>query len=134
MVYRARSLYMVISDDLHPWNDDSCMAIDSTFVAARRTSPKPTITSIATDNDGQHYTLFPNPNDGKIVLQQYVADGDPVKTDIYDIVGRVIYSESLTFDNKLSHLQISNVPPGMYLLQVTDSKKRIFKFKFVIQK
>ena len=124
---------MTIFDDLRTWNDDSCMAIDSTFVGARKANPSATITKTL-DYGGQRYTLFPNPNDGKIVLQQYVADGEPVKTEIYDIVGRVLFSENLIFDQKLSHLQISNAPPGMYLLQITDSKNRMFKFKFVIQK
>jgi len=82
----------------------------------------------------QQYKLFPNPNDGNMTIKQLIADAKPVDAEITDIVGRSIYKKKLLFNGNLANLQVENGSPGMYLLQLTDSEKRIFKFKFVVSK
>ena len=77
--------------------------------------------------------LYPNPNDGNFILQQEVADNEPVVVEIWDAVGRSIYREKQQFAGATSKLQLSNVAQGLYLLQITDSKGRMFKFKFVVE-
>jgi hypothetical protein len=82
----------------------------------------------------QQYELFPNPNNGSMTLKQSVTDGEPVSVEITDIVGQSIYKDKLLFNGNLSNLQLGNIAPGMYLLQLTDSQNRTFNFKFVVSK
>jgi hypothetical protein len=49
-------------------------------------------------------------------------------------VGQSIYKDKLLFNGNLSNLQLGNIAPGMYLLQLTDSQNRTFNFKFVVSK
>jgi hypothetical protein len=51
-----------------------------------------------------------------------------------DAVGRVIYKGTQAFvDRKLS-LELGNVSPGLYLLQLTNSQGSTANVKFVIEK
>jgi hypothetical protein len=39
-----------------------------------------------------------------------------------------------TFSNKQMQMQLGNVTPGLYLLQLTDSGGKVYSFKFIIAK
>jgi len=56
-----------------------------------------------------------------------------VQFEIWDAVGQSIYNGQLQFTNAMSKLNVGNIAPGLYLLQITDSKGRMFKFKFVVE-
>ncbi len=78
--------------------------------------------------------VYPNPNSGQFVIRQKIADDAPVIADVWDAVGRRVYSGRLQFNNSASSLNIGTVvPPGLYMLHLTDGKGRKFTFKFQIQ-
>ena len=130
VVFQARALYSQIYNDLSIFNDDSCLDMDSTYIAGRHSNNGKT--SIVTNE--QRYSIHPNPNDGNFTIQQYLSDIEPVKVKIYDAIGKTFYSDELLFVNAKSRINMPNIVPGMYLLEITDTKNRIFRFKIVINK
>jgi hypothetical protein len=81
----------------------------------------------------QAYSLFPNPNDGNLVLVQKVADTGLVRVDVHDVLGRSVYAQQVRFNEQTHQLQLKNVAPGVYVTIVTDSRGRKYTFKFVKQ-
>ncbi|MFI4963562.1 MAG: T9SS type A sorting domain-containing protein, partial [Legionellales bacterium] len=71
--------------------------------------------------------------DGNFILQQEVKDNEPVAVEIWDAVGRSVYKDRLQFTEATSILRMKSLASGLYLLQLTDSKERMFKFKFVVE-
>jgi len=138
VVYKARAMYDLVFDTLRIFENgcDDTAVIDTSLskltVNTDPTKANTTITTIAM-GDGQKYLLYPNPNNGNFTLQQKVSDKEPVIAEIWDVVGRSIYKESIRFDRETTDLRIMNGPPGMYVLQLTDSKNRKFRFKFVVE-
>ena len=76
--------------------------------------------------------MFPNPNDGNFILQQVIADNEPIDAEIWDVTGRSIYRDRLQFAGATTKLSMNSVAPGVYLLQLTDSSRRKFRFKFIV--
>jgi hypothetical protein len=130
-VFQARALYSEIYNALSIFNDDSCLDVDTNYIAERHNT-NPSIHQTTTDN--QRYSIYPNPNDGNFLLQQFVLDNNPVQIKIFDAIGRNIYSDEMLFTNAKGNLNMSNYVSGMYLLEISDSKNRVFRFKFVINK
>ena len=91
-------------------------------------------TATAHQQINQQYKLFPNPNDGSFVIQQYILDNSQVKIDIFDALGRNLYSKELQFANTKCQLNFNNYPPGLYLLEITDNQNKISRVKFVVNK
>jgi hypothetical protein len=127
VVYKARALYAAVFNELKVWND-SCGGVDTGTYRLAQTSLTPTLSKV---EGVQKYILYPNPNDGNFILEQAVPDNEPVEVEVWDAVGRTLYKENLLFSDAISKLQIGNVASGLYLLQVTDSKGRMFRLKFV---
>ena len=113
------------------FNDDSCLSADTSYVASRQSHNHPAIVSQESE---QHYTLFPNPNDGSFTLQQTIADINAVGVKVYDEIGRLIYSDKLQFAYTRANMNIGNYAPGLYLLEIKDNQNQIFRFKFVKDK
>ena len=134
-VYRARSLYTAVFNDLKIWDDDSCAAADTgSHMSARHTNPSDTtLSTIGVTLNGQRYNLFPNPNDGVMTITQMVPDNAAVGVEVSDVLGRVLYKKNVVFEEGNYMLRIDNLVPGMYLMQLTDTKARKFMFKFVKQ-
>ena len=82
--------------------------------------------------DGQ-YTLRPNPNNGVMQLQQQVQDNNPVNATVLSATGAQVYKGTLQFAGGTSKLNLGNITPGLYVLQLTDSKGNDFILKFVIE-
>jgi len=139
VVFKARALYDVVNNvlQLFPSGCADTIRIDSMLErhsapgSASLTAGSPKGDTVA--NYGQQYVLFPNPNSGNFTLQQGVADQQPVIAEMWDVTGRNIYKDYLHFDALTTNLQVVNAVPGFYLLQLTDSKGRMFKFKFVVR-
>ncbi len=100
VIFQARALYAQVFNDMSMFNDDSCLSADSTYFSARHSAPS----TSQKVNSEQQYRLYPNPNDGSFVLQQYNQDNEPVKVKIFDALGRVIYSVEIQFNNTKSQL------------------------------
>ena len=138
VVYKARALYDIVFDTLRIFESNCSGEIMAERMAHGGDSMDgptfvPTAVGTMVGNAGQKYLLFPNPNDGNFILQQAVIDNEPVEVEIWDVVGRSIYKEHLQFAEATSSIKVKNTLQGLYLLQITDSKGRMFKFKFVVE-
>jgi len=100
--------------------------------AAERMSHPAGVKAI-TDSKAQQYILYPNPNDGNFILQQGVADDEPVQAELWDVTGRVLFKDNLHFTDLSTKMRVVNAVPGLYLLQLKDSKGQMFRFKFAVQ-
>ncbi len=133
-VYKARALYDLVFDTLRIF-ENSCVedtTIGDTILARKSNTTMAGVKQIA-GSDGQQYKLFPNPNNGSFTLQQAIADDKPVIAELWDVAGRSIYKNRLSFADMKAGLHIMNAIPGTYLLQLIDSSGRTFRFKVTVE-
>jgi len=128
VVYDARAMYSLIYNDLRMWNDAGCG--NGSSMLDRGASPQP---SPGERGQLQQYSLSPNPSNGNVTLKQLVPDANPVKAQIWNDAGTNTYDGELHFTGGITQLSVINKIPGLYLLQLTDSKGRSFTLKFVIE-
>jgi len=81
----------------------------------------------------QQYKLSPNPNSGNLTVMQMIPDDEPVKVEIWNAVGMSVYKTSLQFNNGTAQMKLGSVAPGIYLMQLNDTKGNRFIFKFVVE-
>ncbi len=80
----------------------------------------------------QSYRLYPNPSHGTINIVQHMTDPLPVNAEIVDALGQTIYKTDLMFQGRFIQIH-TDVPPGIYVLHLTDSNGKIFILKFTIE-
>jgi len=77
-------------------------------------------------------TLYPNPNNGKFVLKGNVTSDGPLRVEIINALGQVVYQEKeLIFEGRLhKEIEMDNTP-GIYLLRIF-SQENTAQVKFII--
>ena len=133
VVYQARALYSFIYNDLSMFNDDSCVNADTVDIAERHSSPMINTQDKPGAKLIQQYTLLPNPNNGNMMLKQSISDEQPVVTEIWDAIGKNIFTQNIVFNSDNYNLQLGNISPGVYIMQLRDGKGNEFRFKFVVE-
>ena len=129
VVYQARALYSLIYNDLQTFADAGCGGGSNGMGDRLVANP-----SVGSDSmSGQHYILYPNPSNGNVTLQQLVPDADPVNAEVLNATGTRVYAGRLYFEDGVAQFSMGAKAPGLYLLQLNDSKGRSFSLKFVIQ-
>jgi Secretion system C-terminal sorting domain len=89
------------------------------------------------DNDitemGPKLTVFPNPSTGIINLEWANCKSDGASIELFDITGRLVFTQSLTKLKKADNLQIdlSKFPSGCYILQFNSQDGRLNKKVFL---
>ena len=80
---------------------------------------------------GVDVDLYPNPNNGEFTLTIKGFDGENLKMDIIDVMGRIVRTDQLVFNNgNLSNNYDLDLPDGMYFLKVsTDKRMRTIRFR-----
>jgi len=101
------------------WNTD--MAIDDINISD--------FTSIDEDLLKNAVSLYPNPNNGEFKLMIDNAGLEKVDVVIFDIYGRMVYSNQLT--NKVNDISLLGVSAGVYTVRIMAEKQTITK-KIVI--
>jgi hypothetical protein len=132
IVFAARALYYSLTGIvLEP--DDNCLGSvdDDSRHAHNAYSPIKNINELSAT--GQSYSLQPNPNDGNLTVTQKQADNGEVKIQVWNAVGKVVYSKKISFVNGKADIHLQSNPPGLYLLQLSDANGNTFTRKFVIQ-
>lgn len=76
-------------------------------------------TSVAEVSAG-FFKVFPNPSDGRMRLLTNEESGGKYRLFVRDITGRIVYETELT--GKESHLDISQLPAGTYILNAITSE------------
>lgn len=77
------------------------------------------------------YTIaaYPNPASDYVTVSVSGDAARPVVVRIFDSTGRICYASQIA-DSEL-RIPVSNLPAGMYVLQLTDKKKNIQTFKLI---
>jgi Secretion system C-terminal sorting domain len=140
IVYEARGLYNLVNNDPGWFNDNCGEWIDSTNkdtckqCGAKRAHFGGGNPVTSNEISKQRYKLYPNPNDGNFILQQYIEDTEMVAVEVSDVTGRVIYKDEKFFNNQKMPIQMNDLSPGVYLFKVTDHQNKKYNFKFLVAK
>ncbi len=127
-------MYTVVFNDPEAWNDDVACGVgtDTTGGDGKRTVRLGSNAQSASSNT-QEYSLYPNPNNGNIFVLQKNADNNAVSAQILDALGKQVYKEQLLFSAKKAQINLQGIMPGLYVLELRDSKGNDFMLKFVVQ-
>jgi hypothetical protein len=87
------------------------------------TSPSPL------ERDGVR--VYPNPSDGNIVITKNEANNKAISLKVFDLLGRVMQQQQLTFTNNQSSLKIDE-PTGTYILELQDSEGNVSRERIII--
>ena len=83
------------------------------------------------DINNQNYQLYPNPNNGSYELSQFILDVNPVNAAIYNEIGTLVTTIKIQFNGYTAKVQPVNLPPGLYLIRLTNSQNHSFNYKFI---
>lgn len=90
------------------------------------------------ENETPNYevSVYPNPNQGEFTLTLDNITGDDIAIEIYNELGAIAYSESITSMNSVGYMQkninLSELSEGIYILRVISDNKAVTR-RFVIQ-
>ena len=130
VIFQWRTLYSSVYNDNRLFPDHGCSSSDTSNNNGRRAK-------IAAQNSNarfyQNYSILPNPNSGYFSIKQLYPDTNPVSVKVLNTVGQCIYSGAMTFAGEINNLNLQNTTPGLYLLQITDSKGALYNIKFAIE-
>lgn len=81
------------------------------------------------------FQVYPNPNEGSFVLarSEAIAADKAVKVKVYDILGRVLLTQSLNFINGKVNLQLPQAFPGQYILYIDDGNAENTRIRFTVK-
>lgn len=89
--------------------------IDDVSVIALDSIPN----SVAEPEHGQRgFTVFPNPNNGQMTLTYELSGNDNGVLEIYDMLGKRIYSLQLKSSTRMVSIELNSVGSGMYSARV----------------
>lgn len=129
VVYQARVLYNIINNSSKHF-EDSCDVTNSSSRMSNNNS-----TTIEKENEYNVLQIYPNPNNGKCLINFYDANITSMQLKVYDVNGRVIYEENVSdVTDKIYALNL-DVKNGIYFIEVIDlNTEARYKQKLIIQK
>ncbi|MBE7510761.1 MAG: T9SS type A sorting domain-containing protein [Bacteroidia bacterium] len=91
-------------------------------------SPCDTLTSVKdlTEHDFK-FSVSPNPNNGNFRIMYLLPQNKSGKLEIFDINGRVVYSQNLPPWSTLQSVSLSRVANGVYNCSITSNGERVHK-------
>ncbi len=81
-----------------------------------------------------NFKLFPNPNNGNMVLQYQLDGTETGLITIYDITGRMVKQEKLNAENKTLLIHANELNAGTYYYEIKVGDKKLKLDKLVIIK
>ena len=129
LVYQARVLYNIINNSSEHY-EDSCGTANTN---SRMANINPS--TLEKENEYNILQIYPNPNNGKCLINFYDANIASMQLKIYDVNGRVIYEDNVNdVTNKIYELNL-DVKNGIYFIEVVDlNTDTQYKQKLIIQK
>ncbi|MEN8828408.1 MAG: S8 family serine peptidase [Flavobacteriales bacterium] len=82
-------------------------------------------TTIQEDELNSAVSIYPNPNNGEFDLTIDNAKINDVNVTIFDVYGRMVYSNTLT--NKINRIQLDNIASGVYSVRITSKDQTVTK-------
>jgi len=131
-VYKARALYTMVWDDPEAWDDDLACGYVDTIVSGGGGRKVHSSAGLTMTNNEQEYSLYPNPNNGQMVLMQKLKDENAVSAEVINANGQSVYKTPVFFNENISALKLQNICPGLYIIILRDAIGKIYTIKFVI--
>ncbi|MBE7508567.1 MAG: T9SS type A sorting domain-containing protein [Bacteroidia bacterium] len=96
-------------------------------------SPCDSLTSVAEIEHDFKFKIFPNPNNGNFRIMYLLPQNKSGKLEIFDINGRVVYSQNLPPWSTLQSVSLPRVANGVYNCSITSNNQRVNKKLVVIR-
>ncbi|MBK7183362.1 MAG: T9SS type A sorting domain-containing protein, partial [Bacteroidetes bacterium] len=126
-VYQARNLLAAIYNELIDF-EDNCEETQKHFVANNETES-------ITQHFSKAVKLYPNPNNGNMMLDYSLNETEVGKLNIYDVSGRLIDSYNLlSGENKQLNINKTDLENGIYFYEVIINDKLQASDKLIIIK
>ncbi len=123
-VWQARVLYSTIEND---WTEFA----DNCNTAARQMTVENTTTVDQTDT---RFKLYPNPNNGQMILEYTIEKNEETVLNIYDIAGKLISTYLINSNNKKIAINENSLDGGIYYYSISVNGKSVKSDKLVIIK
>ena len=86
------------------------------------------------DNGAMSYTLYPNPAQGLVSIEQSIAVDQTSAVRVLNYAGQTTFAGSISFIGGKAQLDLGNVAPGVYLVEMRDKQGVTTTFKVVVEK
>ena len=93
----------------------SDLKIDNLYFKSQKTN-----TGLIIIEDNSQIQIYPNPSNGQILIKGLRID--VTKLEIYNFTGVTVYTTTKFDSNNTKQIDISNTPPGIYFVKVSDNK------------
>lgn len=93
------------------------------------------ISSIGNVDGLNDIRLYPNPNNGKFVIDGTVKSGDDLTLEILNVTGQILYKDVLKVSDYHLYREvgIDSIASGIYLLRLTSENGSIYTTRFSIE-
>jgi hypothetical protein len=123
-VYQARNILMTIAQNIIEF-EDNCSVNERRFVSSEDKI-------IADFNTG--FKLYPNPNNGQMVLEYHVEKSESAFLEITDLTGHTMERYQLLDDSDKLKINSEVLMNGMYIYKVIVNDKIVKSDKLIIIK
>lgn len=124
-VYRARSLYAIISDTAF-YNDElTCLQQGVLFRLSGDKESK--------NNSNNNFKVIPNPNNGQFTLKANFEEPQILQMRVVSALGQIVYNERVKFDIEHNFNCLFNKSQGLYFIQVLDKAGEIIFSEKIIK-
>ncbi len=76
------------------------------------------VTSLNENSDIRTFIIFPNPGSQEVELKIYLQSNEIIETNIFNIIGETVFSQTNFFNLYYNKLDVSNLPVGIYTIQL----------------
>lgn len=124
-VFKARSLYELISDTAFYNDEMTCLQQGVIFRLSQEDKPS----KVSASN---YFKVIPNPNNGNFKLKCNLNETQLIEVRIVSTLGQVVYHQKFNFESEEYFDCLLNKAQGVYFIQVFDnSGKMIFTDKLI---
>ena len=107
-------------DTIHIWPEDTMKKPDPKDT----NDPKDPVVILEQNKTNDSYWIFPNPSNGQVQLEYSRSTKGPVKFDLIDVMGQVVWRDQFELNNGEGQRILQfNVLPGNYYLRINDGPK-----------
>lgn len=65
--------------------------------------------------------IYPNPNDGRFTIDMDRLDGSPLRIEVYNIIGKIIYNKEFSSKILRKTIQLDRPEPGIYFIKISGN-------------
>ncbi len=79
------------------------------------------------------FSIYPNPNQGKLSIDGYFPPNKTLMCDVYNVVGEKVFTVNVVAENNTIPLDISFLKEGMYFLSINEHDKNRWEKFFIVK-